>query len=123
MEWIRVKDKLPPMSETIHDEKKSVLAYHTVHGVGFGLFFIWPDDELFIIEEEYKEFNCKYLCSAEFIYSSFDGNHFPKYEDDIDIFDDSPHYRNLGTISHWCEIPPAPFLTPEETYPRDGKVE
>ena len=116
MEWIRVKNKLPPMKDHIEDRDNPVLAYHTVHGVGFGLFFIWPNDELYLIEEEYKKFNCKYLYSAEFIFSSFDGNYCPQSEDDIDIFDDSPHFRNLGTISHWAEFPKPPLLTPQETY-------
>jgi hypothetical protein len=112
MNWKRVKETLPPLSETTSDKEKPLLAHHTIHEIGFALFFMLEEDDLAMIKKDYP--NRKYICSADFIFNHFDGNMFVETESNIDIFDDSPDFINLGTITHWMELPSLPNLTERE---------
>lgn len=107
MNWINIKEKIPPLSKDMYDKDKAVLAFHTIHGIGFALFFIGDENEVSLIKEEYDQSD--YICSADFIFNHYDGNWEPRSETDIDIFDDSPHFTNLGTISHWMPLPEVPL--------------
>lgn len=107
MEWISVKDGLPCNVEARDCERDFVLAYHTIFGVGVAWFWVfeeeeWPRTEL---EEDFKD---RYICSCQFIKSRPDGNYCIDEEDDIDIFEHSPHFFNLGTVTHWMPLPKPP---------------
>lgn len=103
-EWISLKKRLPPCDAD--GRIPFVLAFHTVHGVGVAWFWVFKDDGL--REELEEDFKDKYICSAQFIFNKKDGNYCIKTEDDIDIFEHSPHFKNLGTISHWAKLPETP---------------
>jgi len=100
--WISIKERLPLYQGS--REHSFVLAFHTVYGVGVAWFWVLEDfrEEL---EEEFKD---KYLCSCQFIKKKPDGNYCIDDDDDIDIFVNSPHFRNLGTITHWMPLPKPP---------------
>jgi hypothetical protein len=102
MKWISVKNKLPPCRG---DNKQSfVLAYHTIYGIGVAWFWILED-----FREEFEEdFKDKYLCSCQFIKNIPDGNYCIDDDSDIDIFERSPHFKNLGTVTHWMPLPQPP---------------
>lgn len=106
MEWISVKNKLPDTIE--NQERAFVLAYHTIYGVGVAWFWIFSEGEG-IREELEEDFKDKYICSCHFIKNKVDGNHCIDSEDDIDIFENSPHFSNLGTITHWMSLPEFPM--------------
>lgn len=103
MEWIDVKAEIPPVDETGMREKPYVLAFHTVHGVGVAWFWQFKDDG--IAEQIEEEFGDKYICSCHFIKNVVDGNFCIDDEGDIDIFEHSPHFPNLGTVTHWMPLP------------------
>ena len=106
MEWIDVKKTLPPCcgNRTL----PYVLAYHTVHRVGVAWFWKFEDDG--IVEELEEEFEDNYICSCHFIFNMVSGNYGIQYEDDIDIFARSPHFFNLGTVTHWMPLPSQPII-------------
>jgi len=97
--WISIKEILPP-----HDEVRSafVLASHTIYGVGVAWFWVSHDD---FVEELERSFRDKYLCSCQFIMNMLDDDFGIDSEDDIDVFEHSPHFRNLGTVTHWMPLP------------------
>ena len=107
-EWISVKDRLPPCDSNM--QHSFCLALHSIHGVGVAWFWnfrenhddTWPVDEL---EEDFKD---KYICSCDFIINKIDGNHCIDTEEDINIFEHSPHFRNLGSVTHWMPLPDPP---------------
>lgn len=103
MKWISLKDKLPPNSD--HYDIPFVLAYHTVFGCGVAWFYTAEDGQKEMLEEDYGS---KYIISCHFIKNKYDGNHSIDDEDFIDIFEDSPRFLNLGTVTHWCEFPEQP---------------
>lgn len=103
MEWISIKEQTPPCCG--NGTLSYVLAYHTVFGVGVAWF--WKLDEG-VIEEAEEDFKDKYICTAEFIKDKNDGNWSIDTEQDIDIFENSPHFHNLGTITHWMPLPKEP---------------
>lgn len=101
MEWISVKENLPKGDGM-------VILLHTVYGVGFGNIYLLDKDNIQIIEEEMRD---KYICSFYFVKSVLDGNHqldilggVDGYNDE-DVFENSPHFKNLGTITHWMSLP------------------
>lgn len=102
MEWISVKDQIPV---TKYEQESFVLAYHTVHGIGVAWFWIFDEDNISMLEED---FNDKYICSCQFIINKLDGNYCIEDENDIDIFIHSPHFKNLGTVTHWMPLPELP---------------
>lgn len=113
MKWISVKKKLPQRTKVYPgDEQQSLmLLNHTTRGVGFGNIFVLEEDD---IEELEKEFKDKYICSFYFIETKLDGNFCLEiiggtdgYNDE-DVFEHSPHFSNLGTITHWMSLPAAP---------------
>jgi hypothetical protein len=108
MEWINIKKQLPPLEEDQgRAEKEFILAFHTIHGIGVAWFWRFDEDEIERLEEEFGD---KYVCSAEFIMNKTDGNYCIASEDDIDIFMHSPHFYNLGTITHWMLLPQPPIM-------------
>lgn len=108
MEWVSVKDRVPPSS--IDNKQSFVLAHHTVYGVGVAWFWQFEDGDG--IKEELEEsFKDKYICSCQFIKSKLDANSCIDDERDIDIFEHSPEFKNLGTVTHWMPLPEAPKLT------------
>ena len=104
-EWIDIRIKKPPRcaNYTI----PYVLAYHSIYGIGVAWFWDFEEDkdQREMLEEEFKD---KYICSARFIKNKVDGNYGIDDEDFIDIFEHSPHFFNLGTITHWQPLPPSP---------------
>lgn len=102
-EWISIKDKIPPCR--VDREQPYVLAYHTIYGVGVAWFWVFDDDTKNELEED---FNSKYLCSCEFIKTIPDGNYFPETDHDVDIFENLICFSNLGTVTHWMELPSPP---------------
>lgn len=104
MEWISIKDRLPECDG--NNELPFVMAYHTIYGIGVAWF--WKFDCEGGVEELEEKFHDKYICSAEFIFSKKDGNYCIQNEQDIDIFENSPHFYNLGTITHWMPLPQPP---------------
>lgn len=105
MEWINIKEKLPP--NDAHRTIPYVLALHSRHGVGVAWFWRYDEGDG-IIEELEEESMDKYICSAHFIKPELDGNYCIDDEDNIDIFENSPHFKNLGTITHWMPLPKHP---------------
>ena len=106
-EWISVKDRMPPL---YNNERGSyVLAYHTIHGIGVAWFWNYGDDGH--VEEMEEDFQDKYLCSCWFILNKQDGNYCISDETDIDIFEHSPHFKNLGSVTHWMPLPKPPRLS------------
>lgn len=99
MEWISVKDRLP-------ESKEFVLAYNHIHGVGVAFFHVFHESLRKELEDEFKD---KYICTCHFIKSKLDGNRCIDDENDIDIFEHSPHFYNLGTITHWMPLPEPPL--------------
>lgn len=104
-EWIDIKDKFPEFRKEPWDHSY-VLAYHTIHGVGVAWFWRFEDDG--IKEELEEDFKDKYLCSCQFIKNKPDGNACIDDDDDIDIFQNSPYFTNLGTVTHWMPLPKSP---------------
>jgi hypothetical protein len=102
MEWISVKNEFPPFSS--NGKYPFVLAYHTIYGIGVAWFWILED----MREELEDDFKDKYLCSCQFIKNIPDGNYSIDDDDDIDIFMKSPHFKNLGTVTHWQPLPSPP---------------
>lgn len=102
-EWISVKDRLPPCDG--NRDLPYVLAYHTIYEVGVAWF--WQLDGS-LVEDMEEDTGDKYLCSGHFIKNILDGNYCIDDDDDIDIFENSPHFRNLGTITHWMPLPKPP---------------
>lgn len=100
--WIEIKNQLPPCGTD-----NFYIAYHTVYGVGVAMFWRFAEDDG-IIEELEEDYEDKYLCSCDFLKRSLDGNYSYDKEEDIDIFENSPHFRNLGTVTHWMDFPPIP---------------
>jgi hypothetical protein len=105
--WISIKEKTPPTS--IEKELPFVIALHSVYGVGVAWFWKFQDGDG-IKEELEEEFEDKYLCSCHFIKNTVDGNDCIDEEDDIDIFENDPHFPNLGTVTHWMPLPDAPNI-------------
>ena len=110
MNWISVKEKLPPMS---WDEREEyVLAFHSIHGVGVAWFCKLEGD---IVEEMEEDLRDKYLCSFQFLKNRLDADYQVDSVDtyssdaDTDIFERSPHFPNLGTVTHWMELPTNPL--------------
>lgn len=101
--WISIKEQIPPCADS--GELPYCLALHTVHGVGVAWFSKFTDIEIAELEEECGD---KYICSAHFIMNKLDANFLVDNEDDIDIFKNSPDFKNLGTISHWMLLPNPP---------------
>jgi hypothetical protein len=104
MKWIRVKRILPPLS-TGH-KVPFVLAYHTIFGIGTAWFYRAEDDDV----EEWKEEGLEYICSCDFIKSTERDGGLPDVEEFIDIFACSPHCKNIGTVTHWMELPSIPLI-------------
>lgn len=106
-EWISVKDQMPPFLECHNSHTSYLLAYHTVFGVGVAWFwkFKYGDGIKEELEEDFKD---RYLCSCHFIKNKTDGNDLIDDERDIDIFEHSPDFINLGTVTHWMPLPEAP---------------
>lgn len=102
MKWISVKEV--PLPSCKENEEEFVLAYHTIYGIGVAWFFVL-ESERSLLEEEFED---KYICSCQFIKNSLDGNRCIDDEDDIDIFEHSPHFSNLGTVTHWMPLPHPP---------------
>ena len=103
MEWISVKDKLPPCDG--NNQLSFSLAYHSIYGVGVAWFHVLDEGQ---IEELEEDFHDKYLCTAHFISNRLDGNYCIDNEEGIYIFENSPHFRNLGTVTHWMPLPEPP---------------
>lgn len=106
MKWISVKKTLPPTDAMWR--VPYVLAFHSVFGVGVANFWVLYHDGMKSYE---KTFNDKYICSFCFIkplkeYVPDDAVDF--HEDDI--FEKGPHFKNLGTITHWMPLPETPGL-------------
>lgn len=104
MKWIRIKDQIPPCDS--NDNIPYVLAYHVIHGIGVAWF--WKFTDKGIVEELEEQYCDKYICSCQFIFNTLDGNNLIRDEDDIDIFENSPHFYNLGTVTHWMPLPGLP---------------
>jgi len=103
-EWISVKEKLPPWIRNERDE--FVIAYHTIYGVGVCWFWKYEEDTISELEEDFKD---KYICSCHFIKSKLDENYsIDEDNDDLDVFENSPHFINLGTVTHWMPLPEPP---------------
>lgn len=100
MEWIDIKKKLPPYDNNGNGEY--CLAFHTRYGVGVAWFNKFEDGEK---EEMEEDFDDEYICSCHFIKNKLDGNDCIDDETDIDIFMRSPHFTNLGTVTHWMPLP------------------
>lgn len=107
MEWISVKDRLPHTIDNGDRTPEYVLAYHTIYGVGVAWFWVFEENEYPRIELE-EDFKDKYICSCQFIKNKVDGDCCIDAEDDIDIFEHSPHFYNLGTVSYWMPLPKPP---------------
>src|ERR1700688_80297 len=103
MEWVSIKEKLPPMS---YERIPFVLAWHTVHGVGVAWFHMMDADMISELEEDFKD---KYLCSCLFVHSKVDGNYCIDQEEDDDIFVNGPLFKNLGMVTHWMPLPEQPI--------------
>ena len=120
MDWINVKDELPSMVclRNVDPQPCFVLAYHTTFGVGVAWFYdLSRDNGHHELEEEYGD---KYIGSCSFIKSQEDGNYEIASEEEIDIFEHSPHFRNLGTVTHWMPLPADP--PGESKQARDRRV-
>lgn len=96
--WIKCSDRIP-------DKDSFVIAYHTIHGIGVA--WIWKFDEG-TIEELEEDFKDKYICSYEFIKPEKDGNFCIDNDEPDDVFEHSPHFKNLGTLTHWMPFPKPP---------------
>jgi hypothetical protein len=105
MEWISVKEQLPPVDETGMRKHSYLLAYHSIFGTGVGWFYILDE---WLAEQLSEEYGDKYLCSCQFIKNYLDGNYCIDEEREIDIFEHSPHFFNLGTVTHWMPLPEKP---------------
>lgn len=103
--WIRIKDRPPPYDGI---KKSFVLAYHTIHGIGVAWFWQFTDDDG-IKEELEKDNGDTYLCSCQFIKNEADTDFEIDCEYSIDIFERSPHYKNVGTVTHWMPLPEPPI--------------
>lgn len=106
MNWMDIKNFLPPLEERGICEKEFILAFHTIHGIGVAWFWKFDEGMIEILEEDFHD---KYLCSCQFIKNKLDGNWSIDDEDKIDIFLNSPHFWNLGTVSHWMNLPAKPM--------------
>lgn len=107
MNWTNIRDFLPPLQEEGQSmcEQEFILAFHTTHGVGVAWFWKFDQDMIEKLEEECHD---KYLCSCQFIKNKLNGDWIIDDEDGIDIFLSSPHFWNLGTVSHWMNLPETP---------------
>ncbi len=103
MTWISIKDRKPPCDG--NHKLPFNPAYHSVHGFGVAWFFEVEDYEKEDLEESFQD---KYICSCHFIKNKTDGNCCIDDEEDIDILENSPYFSNLGTVTHWMEIPEKP---------------
>jgi len=103
--WINILEEQPIIDDKERNGLKAALVYHTIHGVGFGLFYRHMPEEISQLEEEYDK---KYICSIEFISYKLDGNYYPITKDEINIMEDNIHFSNLGTITHWMSLPDKP---------------
>ena len=99
MDWISVKDRLP------EDENKMNLLYHTVFGIGFGWIYTLEPE---IMEEDEESLNDKYICTVHFVKNKLDGNYCIDDEEGIDVYERSPHFWNLGTVTRWMPLPEPP---------------
>ncbi len=102
-EWIDIKKELPPCDG--NKELSFAIAYHSIYGVGVAWFHILDKG---CVEEMEEDFEDTYICSAHFIKNTVDGNYCIDDEEEIDIFENSPHFKNLGTITHWMPLPEPP---------------
>lgn len=103
-DWISIKRE-PPICDLGEEHKTYTLAYHTIFGVGVAWFY--KLDEGFVEEME-NDFKDKYIISCRFVKNKLDGNYGIDDEDEIDIFQLSPHFSNLGTVTHWMQLPNPP---------------
>ena len=88
------------------------------YGMGYGEPSNLPQEKVHHeLEEEYGD---KYIGSCSFIKSQEDGNYEIASEEEIDIFEHSPHFRNLGTVTHWMPLPADP--PGESKQARDRRV-
>jgi len=101
MQWISLKDEIPLLHG--NGNLEFCLAYHSVYGVGVAWFWKFNNEEL----QNDPEGN--YLCSCQFIKNKLDGNYLIEDEYDIDIFENSPFFHNLGTVTHWMPLPEPPI--------------
>jgi hypothetical protein len=103
MNWNKVSEKIPPCNG--NNELPFLMAYHSIYGVGVAWFHILDAGSVEELEEEYHD---KYLCSAHFVKNRLNGNYCIDDDDEIDIFQNSPEFINLGTITHWANVPKPP---------------
>lgn len=105
MKWISIKDRKPPCDS--NNELPFLPAYHSLYGWGVAWFHEVED---YVKEELELDFQSKYICSCHFIKNKVDGNWCIDDEDHIDILEISDKiFTNLGTVTHWMEIPENPI--------------
>ncbi len=109
MEWISVKE-ISRLPSSAMDLPYSLL-FHTLDGVGVG--WIWRYEEEWVIEQAEEEYQDKYICTFNFIKNKLDGNNILDIDEifgepEHDVFEHSPHFPNIGTVTHWMPLPKPP---------------
>ncbi len=102
MKWNSIKEKKPPSGDGF---QHFLLAYHTIFGVGVGWFFYLEDWE---VEELGPDPKDEYLVTCDFWKSQKNDNFQNDVEEEIHVFAHDPLFRNLGTVTHWMELPEMP---------------